>query len=105
VGTRRDLGFMPPLGIVAAVVHRVVSVRALTGVSRRTALQRPQNLASAALSNPHLHCIVGHLSVPHYQAATTIIFVSHALKMRMMGTAGAAPASEMQSMREQPRTR
>src|ERR1035437_8986878 len=36
---------------------------ALPAPSPRAALQLPQNLASAAFSNPHLHCIDCHLSV------------------------------------------
>ena len=43
----------------------------------------------------HLHRIDRHLSALDYQRATTMIFVIHALNSRMIGTAGAAPASEI----------
>jgi hypothetical protein len=45
-------------------------------------LQLPQNLAFAAFSNPHLHCIHRYLSLPDYQTAVTMIFVMHALADR-----------------------
>jgi hypothetical protein len=48
-------------------------------------------------------CISSLVSFPsNHQMAVTIIFVIHALKSRMTGTAGAAPASETFPMREHP---
>ena len=78
------------------------SERRQLGTSPRADLQLPQNLASAAFSNPHLHFMDRHLSSQNYQRAVTIIFVIQALNSRMTGTAGAAPASEMFPMREHP---
>src|ERR1035437_3310301 len=52
----------PPAATGGAVDEEPVFGTALTGASPRAALQLPQNLASAAFSNPHLHLIGCHLS-------------------------------------------
>src|ERR1017187_1546483 len=90
----RALAFLAMTGAGAGVGSASPGT-ALSGTSPRTALQRPQNLASAAFSNPHLHRIHRRLSALNYQTAVTMIFVIHALNSRMIGTAGAAPASEI----------
>jgi hypothetical protein len=52
----------------------------------------PQNLASAALSNPHVHVMGRSLSMPNYQSATAMSFVSYAFTSRI---ADSAPGSQM----------
>src|ERR1035437_96019 len=75
---------------------------ALAGTFPRDDRHLPQNLASAAFSNPHLQRIDCSLPAPNYQRAATMILVIQALNSRMIGTAGAAPASEISPIREHP---
>jgi hypothetical protein len=55
-------GARPPVETGVTVDDEPAFGTALTGTAPRAALHLPQNFASAAFSNPHLHIMDRHLS-------------------------------------------